>query len=137
MGGELFIDCSGLRWLLIEEALETGFEDWTHWLPCDRAIAVPSENAGPARPYTQAIAHKAGWQWRIPLQHRTGNGHVFCSAFIGEDEATATLLANIEGPPLAAPRTLPFRTRLRRRAWTTNVRALGPASGLPQPLPRP
>src|SRR3546814_8441150 len=79
MGGELFIDCSGLRWLLIEEALETRFEDWTHWLPCDRAIAVPSENAGPARPYTQAIAHKAGWQWRIPLQHRTGNGHVFRS----------------------------------------------------------
>src|SRR3546814_777182 len=89
IGGELFIDCSGFRALLIEEALETRFEDWTHWLPCDRAIAVPSENAGPARPYTQEIAHKAGWQWRIPLQHRTGNGHVFCSHFIGEDEATA------------------------------------------------
>ena len=78
--GELFIDCSGFRGLLIEQALETGYEDWSHWLPCDRAIAVPTANAGPIRPYTQSIAHAAGWQWRIPLQHRTGNGHVFCSA---------------------------------------------------------
>ncbi|MBR2173446.1 MAG: tryptophan 7-halogenase [Sphingopyxis sp.] len=132
--GELFIDCSGFRALLIEEALETGFEDWTHWLPCDRAIAVPSENAGPARPYTQAIAHKAGWQWRIPLQHRTGNGHVFCSDFISEDEATAVLLANIEGRPLAEPRTLRFRTGMRRKAWNGNVVALGLASGFLEPL---
>ena len=132
--GELFIDCSGFRALLIGEALETGFEDWTHWLPCDRAIAVPSENAGPARPYTQAIAHQSGWQWRIPLQHRTGNGHVFCSDFIGEDEATATLLANVEGRPLAEPRTLRFRTGMRRRAWNANVVALGLASGFLEPL---
>ncbi|MGV3730936.1 MAG: tryptophan halogenase family protein [Sphingopyxis sp.] len=132
--GELFIDCSGFRALLIEEALETGYEDWTHWLPCDRAIAVPSENAGPPRPYTQAIAHRAGWQWRIPLQHRTGNGHVFCSDFISEDEATAVLLANIEGRALAEPRTLRFRTGMRRRAWNANVVALGLASGFLEPL---
>jgi len=134
VGGELFIDCSGFRALLIEEALGTGFEDWTHWLPCDRAIAVPSANAGPARPYTQAIAHKSGWQWRIPLQHRTGNGHVFCSDFISEDEATAILLANVEGRPLAEPRTLRFRTGMRRRAWNGNVVALGLASGFLEPL---
>ena len=132
--GELFIDCSGFRALLIEEALETGFEDWTHWLPCDRAIAVPSENAGPARPYTQAIAHKAGWQWRIPLQHRTGNGHVFCSDYISEDEATAVLLDHVEGRPLAEPRTLRFRTGMRSRAWNANVVALGLASGFLEPL---
>lgn len=132
--GELFIDCSGFRALLIEETLETGYEDWTHWLPCDRAIAVPSENAGPARPYTQAIAHQAGWQWRIPLQHRTGNGHVFCSDFLSEDEATEILLANIEGRPLAEPRTLRFRTGMRSRAWNANVVALGLASGFLEPL---
>ena len=134
IGGELFIDCSGFRGLLIEEVLETGFEDWTHWLPCDRAIAVPSENAGPPRPFTQAIAQRCGWQWRIPLQHRTGNGHVFCSEFISEDEATATLLANIEGRPLAEPRTLRFRTGMRKRAWNGNVVALGLSSGFLEPL---
>ena len=132
--GELFIDCSGFRALLVGDALQTGFEDWTHWLPCDRAIAVPSENAGPARPYTQAIAHQSGWQWRIPLQHRTGNGHVFCSDFISEDEAAAVLLANIEGRPLAEPRTLRFRTGMRSRAWSGNVVALGLASGFLEPL---
>ncbi|MBB5705159.1 tryptophan halogenase [Sphingopyxis panaciterrulae] len=132
--GELFIDCSGFRALLIEGALETGFEDWTHWLPCDRAIAVPSENAGPARPYTQAFAHRSGWQWRIPLQHRTGNGHVFCSDFLSEDEAAAILLANIEGRPLAEPRTLRFRTGMRQRAWSGNVVALGLASGFLEPI---
>lgn len=134
ISGELFIDCSGFRALLIEGALGTGFDDWKHWLPCDRAIAVPSENTGPARPYTQAIAHEGGWQWRIPLQHRTGNGHVFCSDFIGEDEATATLLAHIEGPALAEPRTLRFRAGMRRRAWNANVVALGLASGFLEPL---
>ncbi|MEQ8311763.1 MAG: tryptophan 7-halogenase [Sphingopyxis sp.] len=134
ISGELFIDCSGFRGLLIEEALETGFEDWSHWLPCDRAIAVPSENAGPARPYTQAIAHRSGWQWRIPLQHRTGNGHVFCSDYLSEDEAAAILLANIEGRALAEPRTLRFTTGMRKRGWTGNVVALGLASGFLEPL---
>lgn len=134
IGGELFIDCSGFRGLLIEEVLETGYEDWTHWLPCDRAIAVPSENTGPARPYTQSIAHKAGWQWRIPLQHRTGNGHVFCSDFISEDEAASVLLANIEGPALAEPRTLRFKTGMRKKAWNGNVVSLGLSSGFLEPL---
>ena len=134
ISGELFIDCSGFRGLLIEEALETGYEDWTHWLPCDRAIAVPSRNIAPPRPYTQSIAHQAGWQWRIPLQHRTGNGHVFCSDFLSEDEATAILLANLEGEPLADPRTIPFRTGMRKRAWNHNVVALGLSSGFLEPL---
>lgn len=132
--GEFFIDCSGFRGLLIEGALETGYEDWSHWLPANRAIAVPSENEGPARPYTQSIAHQAGWQWRIPLQHRTGNGHVFCSDFISEDEATAVLLANVEGRPLADPRTLRFTTGMRKRAWNGNVLALGLSSGFLEPL---
>ena len=134
IGGELFIDCSGFRALLIGEAMGVGYDDWTHWLPCDRAIAVPTENVGPPRPYTQAIAHEAGWQWRIPLQHRSGNGHVFCSEFLSEDEATATLLANLEGEPLAEPRTLSFRTGRRQQAWQGNVVALGLSSGFLEPL---
>src|SRR5690606_35209100 len=86
---DLFIDCSGFRGLLIEEALKTGYEDWTHWLPCDRAVAVPCEGVSELTPYTRATAHRAGWQWRIPLQHRIGNGHVYSSRFISDDEATA------------------------------------------------
>jgi tryptophan halogenase len=132
--GDLFIDCSGFRGLLIEQTLGAGYEDWTHWLPCDRAVAVPSENVGPLRPYTQAIAHQAGWQWRIPLQHRTGNGHVFCSEFMSDDEAAALLLANIEGPALAEPRTLRFTTGMRRKFWDRNVVALGLSSGFMEPL---
>lgn len=132
--GELFIDCSGFRGLLIEQALETGYDDWSHWLPCDRAIAVPTANVGPIRPHTQSIAHQAGWQWRIPLQHRTGNGHVFCSKFMSEDEATRILLDTVEGEPLADPRTIPFVTGTRRQAWNRNVVALGLASGFIEPL---
>jgi tryptophan halogenase len=132
--GELFIDCSGFGGLLIEQALGAGYEDWSHWLPCDRAIAVPCENTGPLRPYTQSIAHTAGWQWRIPLRHRTGNGHVFCSEFMSEDEAAAILLANLEGAPLAEPRTLRFTTGMRRKFWDRNVVALGLASGFMEPL---
>jgi tryptophan halogenase len=132
--GELFIDCSGFRGLLIEQALGAGFDDWGHWLPCDRAIAVPCKNTGPLRPYTQSIAHSAGWQWRIPLQHRTGNGHVYCSDFMSEDEATSILLANIEGSRLADPRTIKFRAGMRRKAWDKNVVALGLASGFMEPL---
>ena len=132
---DLFIDCSGFRGLLIEEALETGYEDWTHWLPCDRAIPVPSSNAtAPIRPYTQSIAHPAGWQWRIPLQHRTGNGHVFSSAHMDEDSATRILLENLEGEPLADPRILRFTTGRRRQFWNRNVVALGLASGFLEPL---
>ena len=132
--GDLFIDCSGFRGLLIGQTLGAGYEDWSHWLPCDRAVTVPSENTGPLRPYTQSIAQSAGWQWRIPLQHRTGNGHVFCSDFKSEDEATAILLANIEGAPLAEPRTLRFTTGMRRKFWDRNVVALGLSSGFMEPL---
>ena len=134
VGGDLFIDCSGFRGLLIEEALETGYEDWSLWLPCDRAVAVPCEAAGPLKPYTQATALKAGWQWRIPLQHRVGNGHVFASAYLSEDEATAMLLDNLEGPPLAEPRVLRFRTGRRKKFWNRNCVALGLASGFMEPL---
>jgi len=132
--GELFIDCSGFRGLLIEGALQTGYEDWTHWLPCDRAIAVPSAAIGPPRPYTQAMARPAGWQWRIPLQHRVGNGHVYCSRFMSDDEATAVLLRNIEGPALADPRPLRFTTGRRKAFWARNCVALGLASGFMEPL---
>jgi tryptophan 7-halogenase len=132
--GELFIDCSGFRGLLIEQTLATGFEDWSHWLPCDRALAVPSASAQPLTPYTRATAHRAGWQWRIPLQHRTGNGHVYSSAHVSDDEAAATLLAQLDGKPLAAPRLITFRTGMRRRAWNQNVVAIGLAGGFLEPL---
>lgn len=132
--GELFIDCTGFRGLLIEETLETGYEDWSHWLPCDRAVAVPSARTEPLLPYTRATARTAGWQWRIPLQHRTGNGHVYCSAHMSEDEAIATLLANLDGAPLGDPRALRFRTGRRKQAWNRNVVALGLASGFLEPL---
>ncbi|AQR73667.1 tryptophan halogenase family protein [Sphingomonas sp. LM7] len=131
---ELFIDCSGFRGLLIEEALHTGYEDWTHWLPCDRALAVPTENAGLLTPYTRATARPAGWQWRIPLQHRTGNGYVYSSAHVSDDEAAATLLANLEGKPLADPRPLRFTTGRRKLAWNRNVVAIGLSSGFLEPL---
>jgi tryptophan halogenase len=132
--GELFIDCSGFRGLLIEETLGTGYVDWSHWLPCDRAVAVPSERAGPDTPYTRATARGAGWQWRIPLQHRTGNGYVYASRHLSDDEAAATLLANLDGKALAEPRQLRFTAGMRRKAWNGNVVALGLASGFLEPL---
>jgi tryptophan 7-halogenase len=134
LAGQLFIDCSGFRGLLIEQALHTGYEDWSHWLPCDRAIAVPCESAAVLLPYTRSTAHSAGWQWRIPLQHRIGNGHVFCSRFMGEDEATALLMAGLDGPALAAPRVLRFTTGMRKKAWSRNVVAMGLAAGFMEPL---
>jgi tryptophan halogenase len=134
IAGELFIDCSGFRGLLIEEALGTGYEDWSHWLPMDRALAVPSRSPAPPDPFTRATAHSAGWQWRIPLQHRTGNGYVYSSAFMDEDAARRILLANLEGEPLAEPRGLRFRTGMRRKAWNHNVVALGLSSGFIEPL---
>jgi tryptophan 7-halogenase len=132
--GDLFVDCSGFRALLIEGALKTGFEDWSHWLPCDRAVAVPCVSTKDLHPYTRSTARQAGWQWRIPLQHRIGNGHVFSSKFISEDEATAVLLSNLDGPPLADPRPIRFQTGRRLQAWNKNVVAIGLASGFLEPL---
>jgi tryptophan 7-halogenase len=132
--GQLFLDCSGFRGLLIEQALKTGFEDWTHWLPCDRALAVPCESAPVLTPYTRSTAHRAGWQWRIPLQHRTGNGHVYCSRYVSDDEAAATLLAHLDGKPLADPRPIRFTTGMRKLGWNRNVVAVGLASGFLEPL---
>lgn len=132
--GDLFIDCSGFRALLIEQTLKTGYVDWTHWLPCDRAMAVPSESVYPITPYTRATARSAGWQWRIPLQHRVGNGYVYSSQHISDDEAAATLLANLDGKALADPRSLRFTTGMRKKFWNKNVVALGLASGFLEPL---
>ena len=132
--GDLFVDCSGLRGVLIEQALKTGYDDWREWLPCDRAIAVPCEREGPATPYTTSTAHQAGWQWRIPLQHRTGNGHVYCSEYISDDEAMSVLMNNLEGPALRDPFQLQYITGRRKRAWNKNVVALGLSSGFLEPL---
>lgn len=134
IAGDLFIDCSGLRGLLIEQTLGSGFEDWSHWLPMDRALAVPSRSAGPMLPMTRATAHRAGWQWRIPLQHRTGNGHVYCSAFMAQDEATRVLLDHLDGEPLADPRALKFTTGRRKLPWIRNCVAIGLSSGFLEPL---
>ena len=132
--GGLFIDCSGFRALLIEGTLKTGFEDWSHWLPCDRAVVVPSASNGALTPFTRATARGAGWQWRIPLQHRVGNGHVYASRFMSDDEATAILLDNLDGAPLAEPRGLRFQPGRRLKSWNRNVVAVGLASGFIEPL---
>ncbi|MDR7230066.1 tryptophan halogenase [Caulobacter sp. BE264] len=134
VGGEFFIDCSGFRGLLIEETLKSGYEDWRAWLPMDSAIAVPCASVTPLTPYTRATAREAGWQWRIPLQHRTGNGHVFCSDYIDAAQATDVLMANLDGAPLAEPRRLRFTTGRRKQFWNRNVVALGLASGFMEPL---
>ena len=134
IAGDLFIDCTGFRGLLIEETLETGYEDWSLWLPCDRAIAVPSRPSGPLRPFTRARALSCGWQWRIPLQNRVGNGHVYSSHYMDEDQATSILLDNLDGEPLAEPKMLRFKTGRRKKFWNKNCVALGLASGFMEPL---
>ena len=131
---DFFVDCSGFRGLLIEQALETGYEDWTHWLPCDRAWAVQSEQPDDPLPYTRATAHSAGWQWRVPLQHRLGNGHVFCSKYMSDDEALNILLDNLDGEPTVEPRLLRFVTGHRKKFWNKNVVAIGLSSGFMEPL---
>jgi len=131
---DLFVDCSGFRSLLIGQALGCGFEDWSHWLPCDRAWAVPCASAGPLTPYTRATAYRAGWFWRIPLQHRVGNGHVYCSAFLNDAEACEALLGQLESPASMAPRPLRFTAGKRRVQWSRNVVAIGLAAGFLEPL---
>jgi len=132
--GDFFIDCTGFRGLLIEQTLNAGYDDWSHWLPSDRAVAVQTTSVGPPIPYTRSIAHEAGWQWRIPLQHRTGNGMVFASKFWSEDEATAKLLGNIEGERITEPRVIRFQTGTRRSHWKKNCVAIGLSSGFMEPL---
>jgi tryptophan 7-halogenase len=131
---DLFIDCSGFRGLLIEGALKAGYQDWTRWLPCDRALAVPTQGVGAEKPYTRSTARPSGWQWRIPLQHRVGNGYVYSSAHVSDDEAADTLLANVDGKPLADPRPLRFTTGRRNKVWVKNCVALGLAGGFMEPL---
>lgn len=132
--GEMFIDCSGFGGLLIERKLATGYEDWSRWLPCDRAVAVPCALPGPPDPFTRSTARTAGWQWRIPLQHRMGNGMVYSSAHMSGEEAETQLLGGLEGQPLADPRHLSFIAGRRRLAWSGNVVSLGLASGFIEPL---
>ena len=136
IAGDLFVDCSGFRGLLIEQALETGYEEWTHWLPCDRAVALPCkrDDGSPPPPFTRATAHRAGWQWQVPLQHRNGNGHVYASAHMEDGEAHDILVANMAGKPTAEPNFLRFVTGRRRKFWNHNVVALGLAAGFMEPL---
>jgi len=132
--GDFFVDCSGTRGLLIQKKLNTGYEDWSHWLPCDRAMAVPTERFKDTLPFTRAIAHSAGWQWRIPLQHRNGNGLVYSSNHYSDDEAASILLGNLESETLGEPKIIPFRTGRARRQWNRNVVAVGLSSGFLEPL---
>lgn len=132
--GDLFIDCSGFRGLLIGDALGVAYEDWSHWLPVNKAVAVGCERTDPLLPYTKASARPAGWQWRIPLQHRTGNGHVFCDKYMSVDEATAILLENLDAKPLAEPKVISFTTGRRAKFWEKNCIAMGLAGSFMEPL---
>ncbi|WMW80651.1 tryptophan 7-halogenase [Undibacterium cyanobacteriorum] len=134
IAGDFFIDCSGMVGLLIEQALQTGYEDWSHWLPCDTAIAVPCSLGGSSQAHTRSTAHEAGWQWRIPLQHRIGNGHVFSSKFMDSEKATQILLNNLDGQVLAEPRQIKFTTGKRKKAWNKNCLAIGLSGGFMEPL---
>jgi tryptophan halogenase len=134
VGGKFFIDCTGFRSILLGKTLGVSYLDWSRWLPCNSALAVPCESSDAFRPYTQALARGAGWQWRIPLQHRTGNGHVYCSSFVSDDEAASALLANLDGAPLADPRPIRFTSGRREQFWSHNCLALGLAAGFMEPL---
>ena len=132
--GDLFLDCTGFRALLIEGALHTGYDDWSHNLPCDSAIAVQTESVRPPVPYTRAIAHDAGWQWQIPLQHRQGNGIVYCSRYLDRDTALDRLFASVEGRRLTEPNFIRFTTGARRKQWHRNCIAVGLSGGFMEPL---
>ena len=132
--GDFFIDCTGFRSILLGQELGVAYDDWSKWLPCNRALAVPSERLPDLPPYTRATAHSAGWQWRIPLQHRTGNGHVYCSEFIEDDDAANVLLGNLDTTALDDPRPIRFRTGRRKQFWANNCVAIGLASGFLEPL---
>lgn len=132
--GDLFIDCTGFRGILTEQALHTGYEDWSHWLPCNSAVAVQEEAVAPPIPLTRAIAHDFGWQWKIPLQNRVGTGLVYCSNYQSDDSAKETLLNNLEGKPLFDPRLIKFRTGRRRKGWNKNCVAIGLSGGFIEPL---
>lgn len=134
LAGDLFIDCTGMKGLLIEQSLKTGFEEWGHWLPCDSAIAVQTEPTAPPVPYTKSIAHHAGWRWQIPLQNRVGNGTVFSSRHMSDDEAKDMLLSSLEGKTLTEPRVIKFKTGRRKKSWNKNCVAMGLASGFLEPL---
>jgi tryptophan halogenase len=132
--GDLFVDCSGFRGLLIEGVYKAGYEDWSSLLPCNSAQAVPCERIETITPYTTSTAHSAGWTWRIPLQHRTGNGHVYCNAFTTDEEASRVLMEGLDAPALGEPRQLRFTAGRRRRSWIKNCVAIGLSSGFLEPL---
>ena len=134
ISGDYFFDCSGFRSLLLGKTLQTPFEDWSPWLVCDRAATAPSGRVDPLIPYTRSTAKSAGWQWRIPLQHRTGNGYVFSSQFISDDEAVAQLLQSLDAPALAEPRIIQFKSGRYKFSWQKNCIALGLVSGFLEPL---
>jgi tryptophan halogenase len=134
VSADLFLDCSGFQGLLIEGALRTGYEDWSHWLPCDRAVLVHSQRAAPPNPYTLVTARDAGWQWQIPLQHRDGNGYIYSGGFSADETAREVLLRNLSGRALSEPVSLRFRPGRRKAAWNRNVVALGLAAGFLEPL---
>ena len=134
IAGDFFFDCSGFRSLLLDKTLSVPWVDWRHWLPCDRALAVASPHDGPIRPFTRVTAKSAGWQWKIPTRQRTGNGHVWCSDFLGEDEATATLIAGLDAPASASPRLIRFATGHREKFWENNCVAIGLSAGFLEPL---
>ena len=134
IGGDFFIDCSGFEALVVGKALKSGYVDWSHWLPCDRAVAVQCESGGDLAPFTQSTARECGWQWRIPLQHRVGNGYVYSSAYLSDDAANSSLLERLEGAPLCDSRLLRFKAGRRVRAWVGNCLALGLSAGFLEPL---
>jgi len=134
VAGDFFIDCSGFKGVLIEETLNSGYQSWSKYLPCNKAVTVQTKNVGDIPPYTLSKAQSAGWQWKIPLQHRTGNGYVYCDKYISDEQATQTLLDNIEGEILTAPRVIPFTTGIRNKPWMQNCLSLGLAQGFIEPL---